>query len=202
MVDTNLAFADVLDVTDAELLAKLRFHHSPKEETAADALALKLLEHSPYSKQMAEAGLSMQALQNGERHLTHLIQPHFGEHIADASRARQNNLMFRVAQVHDASLGDQVAALPLGSKLLVHAWDGRLELLRPEPLLALKPREREEFGVTPFMPLLEYVDDDAQPPPVLTGGATRSGEPAKQPAVLPVRKTAARSNSPSRQASN
>src|SRR5262249_2450249 len=38
-IDTKLAFADVLRIPDNELLAKLRFRHSPSEEAAADAKA-------------------------------------------------------------------------------------------------------------------------------------------------------------------
>ena len=189
MVDTDLAFADLLDVTDPELLAKLRFHHSPAEEIASDALALKLLESSLYSKRMAEAGLSMQAVQDHAKQLTHLIQPHFGEHIADASDARQINPMFRLAQVHNPSLSDQVAALPLGSKLLVHPWDGRVELLHPEPILAPKARERAEFAVTPFVLMLEYVDDDAKQSPISVVGANRNDGSAKRPVVIPAKNT-------------
>jgi hypothetical protein len=187
-VDTDLAFANVLDVPDDQLLARLRFRHTVAEEAAADKFALKLLENSPYAKQMAAAGLAMEAIQIHANNLDQLIEPHFGEHIADVTHTRQSNPMFRVAPVYNPSLGEQVAALPLGAKLLLHPWDGSVELLHPAQLVAPAPRERPEFAVTAVMPTLEYVDDE-RPAPVLATSADRPVPAARPSAQAPIRKT-------------
>jgi hypothetical protein len=154
-VDSKFAFADVLRISDAELLAKLRFHHSLSEEAAADAKALKILEQSPYRNTMSDGGLAMQALQVHAKQLSNLIQPNLGEHVADVEQVVRNNEMFRTAPVHDEELVAQVAGLPLGSKLVVNSWNGRVELFRSEPLAAPALYERAEFAVTPFMPFLD-----------------------------------------------
>ncbi|MCX6624042.1 MAG: hypothetical protein NTY38_23865, partial [Acidobacteria bacterium] len=159
-VDSDLAFADVLDVPDEQLLARLRFRHTVAEETAADTFALKLLERSPYAKQMDAAGLAMEAIQIHAPRLKQLIEPHFGEHIADVTHSRQNDPMFRVAPSYDASSSEQVAALPIGSRLLMHPWDGSVELLHPAPLVAGAPRERADFRIIAAMLTLEYADDE------------------------------------------
>ena len=96
-VDSKLAFADVLRISDAELLAKLRFHHSVSEEAAADVKAMEILEQSPYKNTMSDGGLAMQALQAHAKQLSNLIRPNFGEHVADVEQVVRNNEMFRVA---------------------------------------------------------------------------------------------------------
>jgi predicted Zn-dependent protease len=55
----DIKLPDVLKISDAELLAKLKFRHTPAEEADADRLALQLLEQSPHSKAMEPAGLFM-----------------------------------------------------------------------------------------------------------------------------------------------
>lgn len=163
-VDTKLAFADVLRISDAELLAKLRFHHSPEEEAAADAQAMKILEQSPYRNTMSDGGLVMEALQAHAKQLSNLIQSHFGEHVADVDHVVGNDEMFRTVAIHDENLVDQVAALPLGSKLVVNPWDGGVKLFLSEPLDAPALRERAEFAVTPFRPFLDYFIENTSVP--------------------------------------
>jgi hypothetical protein len=163
-VDSKLAFADVLRIPDAELVAKLRFHHSVGEEAAADAKAMEFLERSPYKNTMSDGGLAMQALQAHAKQLSNLIEPHFGEHVADVEHVVRYDEMFRTTPVLDEGLVTQIAALPLGSRLVINPWDGRVELLRQEPLAAPAPREQVEFAVTPFMPFLGYVAEKSNVP--------------------------------------
>jgi hypothetical protein len=180
-IDTRLAFPDVLRISDAELEAKLRFQHTPAEEAAADAKALDLLEQSPYKPLMADGGLFMQALQARAGQLVALIHPTFGEHIADRRQQVRNHEMFRTAPLLDETLATQMAALPLGAKLVVNPWNGRIELFRSEPLAALAPYERAELAVTPFMPLLDYAEKPAVPKP--SNAATRPAVRPRYPAV-------------------
>ncbi|MEP6962444.1 MAG: hypothetical protein ABI995_10205, partial [Acidobacteriota bacterium] len=154
------AFADVLNVPDTELLAKLKFRHSPAEELAADAKATEILEHSRYKDTMAEAGLTLEALRAHGKQLANLIRATLGEHIADLGQVVQNNVMFRTASLHDDELSDQVAGLPLGSKLVVNPWDGSVEYSRPELVAVTAPYEKGEFAVTPIMLVLTYAADN------------------------------------------
>jgi len=189
-VDSKLAFADVLRISDSEPLAKLRFHHSASEEAAADAKAVEILEQSPYKDSMADGGLFMQALQARVKQLSNLIQPHFGEHVADAQQVVRNNEIFRSTPVRDEELIGQIAALPLGSKLVVSSWNGRAELLRSEPLAVPALYERSELAVTPFMPFLDYVIEKSKASKASNGvtqqGVRREGAIAKR--VAPAKK--------------
>ena len=49
---------------------------------------------------------------------------------------------------------DQIAALPLGARLKVDPWDGRVELLKAKPVSLTSAREKMPFAVTPFLPFL------------------------------------------------
>jgi hypothetical protein len=59
---------------------------------------------------------------------------------------------------------DQVAALPLGGRLLVDAWSGRLELLRTMTLILASAREKAPLAITPLFPHLKYVEQSAVAP--------------------------------------
>jgi len=182
-IDSNLGFPDVLRISDAELLAKLRFRHTPEEEKAADERAMQILRASMYQQKMSECGLAMQALQAYAPRLSHLIQPSFGEHVADAAQVVRDDDMFRIADVLDEESAEQVAGLPLGSNLMVNPWNGKVELLRSEKLPALAAHERAEFAVTPFVPYLDYFVENPAP--------------SKPPATAP-RPTVRRTNTPVR----
>jgi hypothetical protein len=184
-VDTKLAFPDVLRISDAELLAKLRFQHSDAEEKAANAKALEILANSPYKGAMEDGGLFMQAIQAQVRQLSALIQPNFGEHLADARHLVQDDPMFRTTPLRDEKLVNQVTAMPLGSKLVLQPWDGHVDFFREEAQRAPVLYERAELGLTPFMPFLDYFSEKSTAPkpaePVKLPTPRRDGVPARRP---------------------
>lgn len=155
-IDDRLAFADVLRIPDAELLAKLRFVHNAREEQEADELAMEILQKSPYQSKMADAELVMDALRAHRNQLQALIEPSFGEHIADAAGVVDRDEMVRVRPSLDEDNPNQIVGLPLRSKLVVNPWDGTLEFVRPRQIRAIKPYERAPFAITAPMPYLTY----------------------------------------------
>jgi hypothetical protein len=173
-VDTKLAFSDVLRISDAELLAKLRFRHSVDEETAADKKAMKILEQSLYGAKLSGGGLFMEALQAGAKQLSHLIQPHFGEHFADVDQAVITHRTLRKLPLCDPKLTDQVCALPLGSKLVVDPWDDGIKLFQSELPLNFKPLDPKPFAITSLMPFEQYFADKATVLRPVTIAAKRS----------------------------
>ena len=52
---------------------------------------------------------------------------------------------------------DQVAALPLGARVVVEPWSGRTELLRAANVPLASAREKASLAVTPLVPYLRYV---------------------------------------------
>ena len=187
-IDMKLAFPNVLKISDAELLAKLKFGHTPAEEAAADRKALELLEQSPYKASMTDGGLFMQAVQMRARQLSALISPRFGEHIADVEHTVERHPLFRITPLDNPELTTQVAALPLVSHVVVNTWNGRMEFFRSEPLLTPAPYERIDLAVTHLNPLLDYVTEK---PAVAV-----PSNPASQPTVHRPRPPAVRQVTP------
>ncbi|MBZ5626441.1 MAG: M48 family metalloprotease [Acidobacteriia bacterium] len=185
-IDSRLAFPDVLRISDADLIAKLRFRRSPSEEAGADDKSLQLLENSPYKPALPEAALFIQAIQARGSQLSGLISPMFGEEIADLKQRVRNDPMTRTAQIYDPNSRGPARALPLGSKLVVNPWDGRVELFRSARDRTV-PYERTEFAVMPFAPNLEYFAEKATVPKALPGTAARPA-PVTRPPVPATRR--------------
>ena len=46
---------------------------------------------------------------------------------------------------------EQIAALPLGSRIKLDPWSDQITLVKTRPLALLSPREKMPFEVTPFV---------------------------------------------------
>ena len=148
VIDTKFAFADRLMVPDGELLRTLQFHHETREEISADTKVIEMLKQSPYKDKLANVGLFLRAIAASAKQLTNLIQPHMGDHIAAGGQLlRLSELVQQAPELAPERL-DQIAALPLGARLVVNPWSGRVDLAR-----------------TPAVPLLSGTSTSPPPAP-------------------------------------
>ncbi len=151
-VKTMYAFNDRLNVPDDELLAGLDIARSPQEEKAADAKALEFLENSPYKDKLGNAGLFLRAAAAAAPHMPHLFGPHLGNRLVMRGTAiRMAELMSKAPKLQPARI-DQIAALPLGSRVEVDAWDGSVSFLKQKPVALLNASEKMPFQVCPMSP--------------------------------------------------
>jgi hypothetical protein len=158
LIDTKFAFADRLMVADGELLNRLRFRHASREETEADGKVIEMLKNSPYKDRLAESGLFLRAIAAYSKQLVNLIQPHMGDHIADAGQVlRLTELMDQAPALAPERL-DQIGALPLGARLIVDPWSGRVEFMKSAAVPLTSAREKATFAVTPLMPYVKYAE--------------------------------------------
>jgi len=96
------------------------------------------------------------------KQLPNLIQPHIGDHITDGGQMlRLGELMQHAPELAPAKL-DQIAALPLGARLVLDPWSSGLALVRAQAVPLVSAREKEPLAVTPLMPYLKYADAGAQ----------------------------------------
>jgi len=51
---------------------------------------------------------------------------------------------------------DQVAALPIGSRIKLDPWGNQLTMMNSKPVALVSPREKMPFEVTPLFPFLTY----------------------------------------------
>lgn len=165
--ESMFAFSDFTIFDDSEALARLRLARPADEIAAASAKALEMLARSPYADNLGQAGLFLKALQSRAKQLPNLIESNFGNSLA--RRDRLAGLSALVREAPELAEGDleQIAALPLGSRIRLDPWTNRIELLDAEPVTLRSARDKLPFQVTPFMPALERVaaPQSAQPEP-------------------------------------
>jgi hypothetical protein len=160
LIDTRFSFADRMMISDAELLRTIAVKRDVKEEAAADAKTVEMLDRSPYKEKLASAGLFLRLVGERSKMLPELIQPHVGDHVT--GKATQSELMTRAPELKPQDL-TQMPALPIGARLVVDPWDGRLELLRSAAALPGSLREKAPLGITPLTPHLRYPGSPAPP---------------------------------------
>jgi hypothetical protein len=169
LIDTRFAFADRMMIGDAELLRTIAMMRDAKEEAEADAKTVEMLDRSPYKEKLASAGLFLRLVGERSKMLPELIQPHVGDHVT--GKTSQSELMTRAPELKPLDL-TQMPALPIGARLVVDPWDGRLELLRSAAALPGSIREKAPLGITPLTPHLRYPGSPA--PPLQTKAAPRA----------------------------
>ncbi len=158
-VSTQYAFNDRLLVPDEELLASLDLARSQEEEEAADDKALDFLKNSPYSDKLRNAGLFLRAAAAAAPLMPHLFGPHLGNRLANGRRVVRMAALLGIApQLYPTRL-DQIAALPLGSRVQVNAWDGTITFPNRKNVALNDPTEKMPFRVSPLYPRLARYED-------------------------------------------
>jgi hypothetical protein len=140
--------AAMLTVADDELLSTVVPRYTVMEDNAADELMISLLKNSPYKDKLANAGLFLRAVSENSKKLKNLIRgqlPRLAELIQKSPALSPERL-------------DQVAALPLGGRVVVDPWTGNVELVNAANVPLASAREKASMAVTPLVPYLRYVD--------------------------------------------
>jgi hypothetical protein len=146
---TQYAFSDQTMMTDPQLLQLMRFQRTPEEMLAAGKKTIEIIQASPY-KDTSNAGLFLKALAMRSEVLTHLLHANLGDQIADPQALLRLQQFADTAPALEENKLEQIAALPLGSRVKLNPWDNRVELIKTRPLSLLSPREKMPFEVTPF----------------------------------------------------
>jgi hypothetical protein len=152
---SKYAFSDRMLFSDESTYKNLGFRHAPEEEAAADQKALDLLKNSPYAQKLNTPGLFLREVAARGPALQALLTPHLGTSLADHKGAVDHLLpLMNSAPALEPTKLDQVAALPLGGRVKVNAWDDRVELIKMTPMAMTTAREKMPLEVTPFFPRL------------------------------------------------
>jgi Zn-dependent protease with chaperone function len=167
-VDTRLAFNDRFFFADADAFQRLHFERPAADEEAADTKAMELLGNSPYKDKLGNAGLFLKTLQAHSPVLTNLISPRLGSKMATGDSTRMAAL-FNSAPTLEKQRIDQVAALPIGSRIKLDPWSNQLTMMNATPVALVSAREKMPFEVTPFFPFLSYSQADKK---LVAQGAT------------------------------
>jgi hypothetical protein len=141
-------FNDTTNVSTVEALSHFSFRDTPEDQQRATEKAVELLKNSPYKDKLGNAGLFLKQLDAESKDLPALIDPRLGNRVAAFS-----SLISGGPALAPDNL-DQIAALPIGSRVKLDPWTDQIELVKAKPVTLLSAREKMPFQVTPFEPFL------------------------------------------------
>ena len=149
------AFSDRMLFSDESAYRNLGFRHAPEEETAADEKAIELLNNSPYTQKLNTPGLFLREVATRGPAVSALLTPHLGTGFTN-SKGTMNRMvaLMNSAPALEPNKLDQIAALPLGGRVKLNAWDDHVELLKTPPVAITSARHKMPLAVAPFFPRL------------------------------------------------
>jgi hypothetical protein len=159
---SKFAFNDRMLFSDESTYSNFGFRHNPDEETAADTKAMELLKSSPYTQKLDVPSLFLKELSDRAPSLSALLTAHLGN-----SFTNEKGQLVRLSALEatgpalDPSKLDQIAALPMGGRVKLNAWNDRVELTKSAPVAITSARDKMPFEVTPFFPRLSRLNSDA-----------------------------------------
>src|SRR5271169_4422679 len=153
-LDSSFAFNDRVVVPSLQQLPLFDFKHSAEEEREADALGLKILANSPYKDNLAEAGLFLKALAKYGRKVPNLTKANLGESLVIDTRISFMSPVADAAPALELDNPQQIAALPLGSRVKLDPWAGQLKFVKARPPRIYSAKDKLALEVTPFSPYL------------------------------------------------
>ena len=157
-LDTKYAFNDRLHVSDEEVLTGLDLARDPKDEAAADAMGIGFLQNSPYKDKLDQAGLFLRSAVEAAPHTPYLFGAHLGNGLFQGKNViRMAALMSASPALRPKSV-DQLAALPLGSRVQVNAWDGTVTFMNQKAVPLVDASEKMPFRVSPVIPYLRLYE--------------------------------------------
>jgi hypothetical protein len=157
---TQFAFNNQTMLSDAELLQKFHFQRTPDEMFSAGKKTIEIMKASPYDK-TANAGLFLKEMASKGAALPRLLQANLGNQFANADALNRLAAFAASAPALEENKVEQIAALPLGSRVKVNPWNNRAVLVKTRPILLLSAREKMPFEITPFALYLTRIDPPA-----------------------------------------
>ncbi len=146
-----------LPFSDLEIFSHLNFHFDPAEETAADKKGIELFGKSPYKDKLAAAELFLEALDARSPELPHLLHGRLSNDFASSHLVGMTAQAKTLKQLQVDQI-NQMAALPLGSRIALDSWSDKIEIAKPQAARPVSASEKRPFEVGPFYPYLKRLD--------------------------------------------
>jgi len=143
--------------SDLEIFAKLNFRFDPAKEADADRKGQELFSKSPYKDKAASVPIFLQALEARSARLPGLLHARLSNDFGSSHLVGMQALV-SAPKRPQVNQSDQIAALPLGSRIKVDPWSDRIEMLKSKPPILLFASENRPFEVSPFFPYLKRLD--------------------------------------------
>jgi hypothetical protein len=167
-MDTQFGFLNHLRFDEKETFSHFGFGRTHEEEQAANQKGAKLLGNSPYKDQTETPRLFLQALKDRSRDIPNLISPHLGDRVPTNWAIASQSSAQSPAEKRAANV---IAALPLGGRVKIDPWNGRLQMLKSKPVSGVALDEKMPFEITPFVLFLTRQGDSSTTEVVGTASA-------------------------------
>jgi hypothetical protein len=161
-VDTRYSFADRTMFPDRKVSRDLYLAHSGKEDEKAAEVAVTLLKKSMYGDKLGGIGLYYQQMALSTGRLNELYRPETGDSLISPGGKpwllawlAEKSLRLEPGNPH------QLAALPLGSNLVVDPWTGEVRLNDAPRVVPQTTDEKRPFEVVPVYFRLRVVPEVA-----------------------------------------
>jgi hypothetical protein len=145
---SEYGFSDILETPTTQALKAFSFKDEQEDWQAIGAKTIEILKNSPYKGKLGSAGLFLKQLSLEYKTLPHLVGAHLGNRVYPVDA-----LINSSPQLQPDKL-DQIAALPMGSRIKVDPWNDQAQMLKTAPVALESVREKMPFEITPFMPYL------------------------------------------------
>jgi hypothetical protein len=156
-IDTRYAFNDHLLFPDESTLERIPMNHSEEENAAAAKKAVELLKNSIYADKSGNVGLFLTQVINMQHQIPSLLTPQLGDSLLQSSGQPWLAEFQKGAPALQVGNLQQIAALPLGSRLKVDAWDCRVLQLHFTAEPFDRASDKMPFQITPiFYKLARY----------------------------------------------
>jgi hypothetical protein len=152
-----------LPFSDLEVFSHLNFHFDSAQEADADKKGLELFAKSPYKDKLASAALFIEALDARSPELPNLLHGRLSNDFGSSHLAGMKDWPGFPKQLKMDQV-DQVAALPLGSRVVLDAWSDKITMLRGQAPRPQSASEKMPFEVTPFLLHLKRLEEPAKTP--------------------------------------
>ncbi|HEX4066187.1 MAG TPA: hypothetical protein VHZ09_09185 [Acidobacteriaceae bacterium] len=148
-IDTRYAFNDRLLFPDSATFQRITMNHSVADDEEAAKRAVDLFRHSNYGPQAAEAGIFFEQLESREKDVPALLTPRLGDPLMRADGQPWMAALMQGAPKLDMDNLNQIAALPLNSRLKIDPWDDKVFALHFRAPVLLNARDKMPLEITP-----------------------------------------------------
>jgi len=142
----QFAFSDEVRISATQIMKKLSFQDDQEETAGNLEKAMQLIQNSPYAGKLGKADLFFAQLNSQAKELKQLISPRLGNQLVGLARSWNGT-----TALHPNDK-DQIAALPLGSRIKLDPWDDGIDLLKAPRQTILSAREKMPFEIAPLYP--------------------------------------------------
>lgn len=176
-IDTRYAFNDRLLFPNSASFQRITMDHSIPDDESAAKKGVELFQHSYIKDKAAGVGLFFEQLQAREKDLPALFTPRLGDPIMRPDGTPWLAALTQGAPKLDMDNMQQIAALPLNSRLKIDPWDDKVTQLHFTAPVLLNARDKMPLEITPVYYKLERYQQPGTAPANATPAAGNAAPP-------------------------